>query len=216
MEMTLRTREGIAAIDARLSYFCDRKTDFVGTVVPHIAQAFHLRSSISPAWHEDRQTTGGGSTAAAYRGPTAAANEDPTAVADRGPTAAANRGSTAVLAAEFGAEREAPGQARRMLVAALRRGGCDERLIQDAALVLTELAANAVLHACSPFSVSVSSGDSTLRIVVGDSRPLDSVRAGRELIPRPGRGLGLIDAVSACWGTSGASGGKVVWAELRL
>jgi len=120
------------------------------------------------------------------------------------------------LAAKFSAARGAPGQARRMVVAALRRRGYGDTLVQDAALVLTELSANAVLHAGSPFSVSVSSEDSTLRIAVGDSRPLDGVSASHGLIPHPGRGLGLIEAVSACWGTAAVSGGKIVWAELRV
>src|SRR5580693_7432847 len=56
------------------------------------------------------------------------------------------------LAAEFGAEREDPGRARRMLVAALERSGYEDTLVHDAGLILTELAANAVVHAGSPFS----------------------------------------------------------------
>jgi anti-sigma regulatory factor (Ser/Thr protein kinase) len=120
------------------------------------------------------------------------------------------------LAAEFGAGREDPGRARRMVVAALRRGGYGDTLVHDAALVLTELAANAVLHACSPFSISVSSKDSVLRIAVGDRGPLAGGPAGQGLIPRPGRGLGLIDAISARWGTAVLTGGKIVWAELEV
>jgi hypothetical protein len=116
------------------------------------------------------------------------------------------------LTAKFDAERDAPGQARRMIVAALRQKGYEDTLVQDAALVLTELAANAVLHAGSPFSVSVSLEDSMLRIAVGDRMPL----AGHGLIPRQGRGLGLIDAVSTRWGTAVVSGGKIVWAKLHL
>jgi anti-sigma regulatory factor (Ser/Thr protein kinase) len=120
------------------------------------------------------------------------------------------------LAAEFGAEREDPGRARRMVVAALRRRGYGDTLVHDAALVLTELAANAVLHASSPFSISVNSEDSVLRIAVGDRRPLAGSPAGLGLIPRPGRGLGLIDAISTRWGTAVLAGGKIVWAELEM
>lgn len=225
--MTLKTREGIAAIDARLSCFRGRKADLLGGVVPHIGHIGHLHSSFfnssffSLPWHEDRQGTcvvsvapeGPSSATTVDRGPTTVADRRSDAVPDRRFTAG---GFTAVLSAELGADRGAPGQARRMLIAALRRGDCEDRLIQDAALVLTELAANAVLHACSPFSVSVSSNDGTLRIAVGDKRPLGSTRASRQLVPHLGRGLGLIDAISACWGTSPASGGKIVWAELRM
>lgn len=119
------------------------------------------------------------------------------------------------LAAEFGAEREDPGRARRMVVAALRRKGYGDTLVQDAALVLTEMATNAVLHAGSSFSISVNSEDSMLRIAVADRDPLTVISASQKLIPRQGRGLGLIDAVSARWGTTVLAEGKIVWAELE-
>jgi hypothetical protein len=117
------------------------------------------------------------------------------------------------LAAKFvAAENDSPGRARRMLIAALRRSGYGDRLVQDAALVVTELAANAVLHAGSSFSVSVSLEAATLRIAVDDKNPI----MGPGSVPRPEHGLGLIEAVSADWGTAATSGGKVVWAELRV
>jgi anti-sigma regulatory factor (Ser/Thr protein kinase) len=122
------------------------------------------------------------------------------------------------LAAEFDAGLDAPGRARRMVVAALGRVGYGDKLVQDAALVLTELAANAVRHAGSSFavsvSVSVSSEGSILRIAVCDRGPSVGVLTRPRLIPRPGRGLGLIDAISTGWGTTAVSDGMVVWAEL--
>lgn len=120
------------------------------------------------------------------------------------------------LAGEFVATREAPGRARRMLVATLRRKGYGDTLVHDAALVLTELAANAVLHGGSPFSVSISLKASKLRIAVGDRSPLTGALAVHGLTPRAGRGLGLIDTVSTRWGTTIVSDGKVVWAELQV
>jgi anti-sigma regulatory factor (Ser/Thr protein kinase) len=120
------------------------------------------------------------------------------------------------LAAGFDAERDAPGQARRMVVATLRQKGYGDRLVQDAALILTELAANAVLHAGSPFSISVSLEGSMLHIAVSDRSPAAGVLTGSELSPRAGRGLGLIDTISADWGTAAVSGGKVVWAKLEV
>jgi hypothetical protein len=120
------------------------------------------------------------------------------------------------LAAEFGAGREAPGQARRLVLAALRRKNYSDTVIADAALVVSELAANAVLHAGSPFSVSVRWRDPMLRIAVSDASPLlGGAPASRGLLPFPEHGLGLVEAVCARWGTEVHSGGKVVWAELR-
>lgn len=117
---------------------------------------------------------------------------------------------------EFEAIRDAPGAARRGLVAALRRRGYGDALIQDAALVLTELAANAVVHAGSSFSVSVSLRGSTLRIEVADRGTILTGRAGQAWVPRQGRGLGLIEAICTRWGTDMTDMGKVVWGELRL
>ncbi|MDQ1394034.1 MAG: hypothetical protein QOF30_3011, partial [Acidimicrobiaceae bacterium] len=50
----------------------------------------------------------------------------------------------------FAAELDAPYAARRFVVEELEARGCDERLVYEAALVVTELASNAVLHAGSP------------------------------------------------------------------
>lgn len=118
------------------------------------------------------------------------------------------------LVAEFAAERDAPGQARRLVVAALREWGHDETLMENAALVLSELATNAVVHAGSPFSVTVREEDSMLRVAVQDARPLAATASEEGLIPRIGHGLGLIDALATRWGVESAPDGKVVWAEL--
>ncbi|MGA7704744.1 MAG: ATP-binding protein [Solirubrobacteraceae bacterium] len=117
---------------------------------------------------------------------------------------------------EFEAIRDAPGAARRKLIAALQSRGHDDALIQDAALVLTELAANAVVHVGSSFSVCVSLRGSTLRIEVADRGTMITGRAGQAWVPRQARGLGLIDAVCTRWGTDMTATGKVVWGELRL
>jgi anti-sigma regulatory factor (Ser/Thr protein kinase) len=120
------------------------------------------------------------------------------------------------LAAEFPARLEAPGQARRLLIGALRRWGHDESLVQDAALVLTELASNAMRHAGTSFSIAVRAEASVLRIAVRDESPLAAtVRNGELAPPLATHGLGVIDAVAADWGVESTPDGKVVWAQLR-
>lgn len=118
------------------------------------------------------------------------------------------------VVAEFAAEREAPGRARRLAVTALRQRGHDESLVQDAALVLSELATNAVVHAGSAFSVAVQAQESVLRVAVQDASPLDAASPEQGLIARTGHGLGLIDVLATRWGVEAAASGKVVWAEL--
>jgi hypothetical protein len=122
--------------------------------------------------------------------------------------------------AEFPAEVDSPGRARRLVVAALRRWG-RESLGDDAALVLSELATNAVLHAKSPFSIVVREQRSGLHIAVADERPLSASAREHGLTARVGHGLSLIDVLCTRWGVEegardgeGAGERKVVWAEL--
>jgi anti-sigma regulatory factor (Ser/Thr protein kinase) len=127
----------------------------------------------------------------------------------------ADRPAQMEVRARFAAEREAPGRARRLVVAALRQWGHDDALVDDAALVLSELATNAVLHAGTPFSVAARLEDATLRIAVQDGSQISTTERNGRLTPRTGHGLGLIEALSASWGVESVPGGKVVWAQLR-
>jgi MEDS: MEthanogen/methylotroph, DcmR Sensory domain/Histidine kinase-like ATPase domain len=133
------------------------------------------------------------------------------------PAAGAQELDDRSLEAEFAAERAAPGHARRLVLAALRRWGYGETFADDVALVVGELTGNAVLHAGSPFSIAIRIEDATLRVAVHDRAPLTAVApGGGGLIPRPMHGLGLIDALATRWGVEGRHDGKVVWAELPV
>jgi anti-sigma regulatory factor (Ser/Thr protein kinase) len=115
---------------------------------------------------------------------------------------------------EFTADDSAPGTARRLVTDALREAGTHGRLLEDARLVVTELAANAILHARSPFSVSLRSEGSTLRILVRDrSEVMPQLREASVTAPS-GRGLRLVKHVASRWGVDLAPDGKTVWAEL--
>ena len=115
----------------------------------------------------------------------------------------------------FPAEFTAPAAARRLLTDTLRLAGHDGDLLDDARLVITELAANAVLHARSPFTVSIRTRNSTVRIFVRDeSRVEPSVREGSSATAFSGRGMQLVAALASRWGVDRTSDGKVIWAEL--
>ncbi|HSZ12479.1 MAG TPA: MEDS domain-containing protein [Solirubrobacteraceae bacterium] len=118
------------------------------------------------------------------------------------------------VSAHFGAERDSPGHARRLVGSALRGWGCADQLVDDAMLMVSELATNAVRHACSPFSVAAHIQGSTLRIVVEDWTPLACSTPDGGLTPQPLHGLGLVEAMSTRWGVEHMDGGKVVWLEL--
>jgi anti-sigma regulatory factor (Ser/Thr protein kinase) len=113
----------------------------------------------------------------------------------------------------FVADATAPGDARRLIIDALRRAGHDAELLANVQIVITELAANAVVHTRSPFSVSIRSTGSIVRIGVRDrSHAAPTLRADRGTTPE-GRGMRIVAALSR-WGVDPAPGGKVVWAEL--
>jgi anti-sigma regulatory factor (Ser/Thr protein kinase) len=115
---------------------------------------------------------------------------------------------------QFPADATAPGDARRRVIDALRRAGHDGDILDDVRIVITELAANAVVHAASPFSVSLRSTGSIVRIQVRDrshARPAMRDDPGKG---SSGRGMPIIAALARRWGVDSAPGGKIVWAEL--
>ena len=85
----------------------------------------------------------------------------------------------------------------------------------SAALVVSELAANAALHARTPFTVRVDSGEAgTVRLEVSDgSQRLPQQRTyGAD--STTGRGLRLVQDLAASWGVVDNGGGKTVWVVL--
>jgi MEDS: MEthanogen/methylotroph, DcmR Sensory domain len=91
-----------------------------------------------------------------------------------------------------------------------------EQLAADTALVVTELVTNAVLHAGSAFSVSLTLSGSAIRISVSDTLPLGPAGVDQQLAAASGHGLGVVAAIATRWGVETVPSGKAVWAELRL
>lgn len=90
----------------------------------------------------------------------------------------------------------------------------DHALVEDAALVVTELAANAVRHARSGFTISICDLGSRVRISVADDSGDLPVRRESSVWDLSGRGLGLVAAVAAGWDVDTSDAGKSVWADL--
>ena len=89
-------------------------------------------------------------------------------------------------------------------------------LVDDIRLVVSELVTNAVIHARTPIRVRIEALPLWVKLTVYDQSadlPLLSL-AGHVLAEdENGRGLWLVDACSAEWGTDVASGdGKSTWA----
>jgi anti-sigma regulatory factor (Ser/Thr protein kinase) len=89
-----------------------------------------------------------------------------------------------------------------------------DELVDAARIIACELATNALVHARSPFRISIARKSDVVKIAVRDAstaraepRPIDTNGIG-------GRGLVLIDRLSSRWGTYDEADGKTVWAEL--
>lgn len=90
-------------------------------------------------------------------------------------------------------------------------------MLQDVQLCTSELAANAVRHASSPFRVEVRLDDTTLRVSVHDDSPQTPTRLDVAPTSPGGRGLAIVDAVAGGWGWTADPGlGKDVWFEVTL
>lgn len=127
---------------------------------------------------------------------------------------------TAVIdeaSARFRAGPGAPLAARRFVAGLLGRRPYGAQVnSHDAELVISELATNAVMHACTPFSVAVRSDGSGVRISVQDWSSMQPVMRAENPLAMSGRGLRLISMIARSWGVEYGPDGKTVWAELPL
>ncbi|WP_431953457.1 ATP-binding protein [Actinacidiphila sp. bgisy167] len=116
------------------------------------------------------------------------------------------------------AEERVP-EVRRAITRLLGHWGIDADLCDAAALTVSELTANAVVHASVSASITVVLElASHLRIEVRDgSKQLPVLRTATGPESENGRGLALVATLCSEWGTTlyGASG-KSVWARFPL
>jgi DNA-binding NarL/FixJ family response regulator len=90
-----------------------------------------------------------------------------------------------------------------------------EHVFDEASLIVTELATNAVLHADSPYEVRLSRNDGVIRIEVADGDAGTPEPQPFSAIAESGRGIVIVSAISASWGIEAQPDGKVTWAEIR-
>jgi hypothetical protein len=114
----------------------------------------------------------------------------------------------------FPATLESTRAARHVVTGALPESGSPS-LADDAALVVSELVTNAVVHARSGFTVTLTTSEDVIRIGVRDAMPLPpGAETGTTLPAAPLHGLGAVAALAVRWGAEPAGDGKNVWAEL--
>lgn len=82
------------------------------------------------------------------------------------------------------------------------------------ALLVSEVATNALIYGTGHVRVRVLPSGQRLRVEVMDDSAVLPVRSEAAADAEGGRGLGLVDALAAAWGVEPHGGGKTVWFEL--
>lgn len=106
-------------------------------------------------------------------------------------------------------------------VAAVRRWAvdCARELGHDGAsdvlaLLVSEVATNAVVHGAGEVQVRVLLVADRLRVEVSDEAEGVPTPRRSDLEAEGGRGLALVEALSTSWGVAASATGKTVWFEL--
>jgi anti-sigma regulatory factor (Ser/Thr protein kinase) len=124
--------------------------------------------------------------------------------------------ATQVLEAslEFVAERASVAAARWFISGTLETWGYED-LEWAFAQIVGELATNAVLHARTSYTVTLSPVPGRVRLVVRDGSPRPVRPRAYQMDATTGRGLRIVERLSTAWGTHPyANGGKSVWVEI--
>ncbi|MFI8448602.1 ATP-binding protein [Streptomyces erythrochromogenes] len=86
---------------------------------------------------------------------------------------------------------------------------------EDVLLLVSEVVANACLHAGGPRTLLLECTDDLLRVEVTDSNPAAPTPRSRPDPARPGGyGLLIVERIARRWGTVPLADGKCVWAEI--
>jgi anti-sigma regulatory factor (Ser/Thr protein kinase) len=107
----------------------------------------------------------------------------------------------------------APGLARRFVAETLHCWHLDA-LANEATIIVSELASNAVLHAHSNFTIALSRVGDGIRISVTDRSLFPPYLRPSDPEEPHGTGLHMVGSIAREWGHDVVRGGKRVWAEV--
>ena len=105
------------------------------------------------------------------------------------------------------------GEARRLIRQCLLEAGRED-LVEAAALLVSEIVTNALVHAGTPIDVAFSFLDGGLRVEVSDGSPHAPTRRAYGPNAGTGRGLMLLEEMVDEWGVVAEDPGKTVWFQL--
>lgn len=115
---------------------------------------------------------------------------------------------------EFAPSPDCVGDVRHFVKHTLEEAGIEEDAVFECQLVADELAANAVLHAGSIFSVAVELTDAMVRIAVRDESNAPPVQKAGTTDAQNGRGLVIVSGTAGGWGSVPLGRGKEIWADV--
>ena len=122
--------------------------------------------------------------------------------------------------AELPAELQSAFAARRLVAEASVAWGLNDAVSHDAALAVSELVTNSVIHAGTPVQVRIARLGNGMRVEVADENdhlPVVEAACPEDLLANrtmTGRGLALVAATADRWGCDRRPVGKVTWAEV--
>jgi anti-sigma regulatory factor (Ser/Thr protein kinase) len=93
---------------------------------------------------------------------------------------------------------------------------CPQDVVDTAALLVTELVSNAVLHAGTEIAVVIDCKPGRVVVRVCDDSGARLVPRDHEPTAATGRGLWLVDRLATSWGVEQVPKGKEVWCEIRF
>jgi hypothetical protein len=106
------------------------------------------------------------------------------------------------------------GEARRFTIDTLTGWHRDDIAI-TAALLVTELVTNAVLHARTAVHLRLERRDESIRVEVRDGSSARPAIRHHSLESTTGRGLALVARLARSWGVDVAGAGKTVWVDIQ-
>jgi anti-sigma regulatory factor (Ser/Thr protein kinase) len=112
---------------------------------------------------------------------------------------------------------ESASRARRFITDFCQAAKLPADMCHTAALLVSELVTNAVIHGRTSATIEVHQPPGTLRVAVRDDNPvLPPVGELPSLTAESGRGLTIVSVLADNWGIEAVEGGKAVWFELDL
>lgn len=108
-----------------------------------------------------------------------------------------------------------PAEARSAVTEAARRLGV-QAVVDDLALIVSEMVTNAVRYAEAPVALEIEATDTTVLVAVGDGSPTLPVPRPFDEQAEGGRGLLMVELLSREHGVRPEVLGKTVWASLPL